>query len=247
MRQAWVLGVLAAIWLSMSMPAIAQLYPRSHSRYGGYGGYDDGSAGVWGAYTSAMSNSTTRYIAEQNRSMGQAAAMQQQAMVQSGIRNTLMSQAQTQTQDLLARQQSNRDWWFQVQQQQAAQRRAMSPSGSEQAPPVAGFESAVADAPAPQAATDVIKWLPLLCEPQFAQQRAVIEAPYRRAGKERTNPTAADYRAMINAGEQMKDILKQMTAGISAQAYLNADAFIDQLISEARDRIKDAGSAGQAK
>ena len=49
--------------------------------------------------------------------------MGQNAMVQSGIRNTLSSQAQTQTSSNLSQQQATQDWWFQNQQQQVAESR----------------------------------------------------------------------------------------------------------------------------
>jgi hypothetical protein len=239
MRTTRVLGVLAAVWLLMPAPMVlAQAWPGHGSRGGraGYGGYGDyGDAGVMGLYTSTLSYDTSRNIAQSNRALGQQAALQQRAMVQSGIRNTLSSQAASQTQNILAQQQSNRDWWFQVQQQQVAQRQATSAASSRGSAPVVGFESAV-PAAAPAADTDIIKWLPVLCEPQFAAERAKIEAPYRRDPK--TNPTPADYQSMIEAAEQMKVILGQMTAEISAQDYINAEKFLDQLAAEARERIK---------
>ena len=106
--------------------------------------------------------------------------------------------------------------------------------------PVSGFESAApAAASAPEAATDVIKWLPVLCEPRFAAERARVEAPYRRDPTGRTNPTTADYQNMIDAAGQMKAVLGRMTAEISAQDYLNAEKFLDQLAAEARGRIEN--------
>jgi crotonobetainyl-CoA:carnitine CoA-transferase CaiB-like acyl-CoA transferase len=163
--------------------------------------------------------------------------------MQSGIRNTLTTQAQTRTQDILGQQQSNKDWWFQVQQQQMAQRRAMPALASGGGAPAAGFESARSAAAQPEVATDIIKWPSVLRDPQFAQERARVEAPYRRAPKGEAIPTVDDYKNMIDAAEQMKTILGQMTAEISAQAYLNTVKFLDQLAAEARGRIETGKAA----
>ena len=167
--------------------------------------------------------------------------MQQRAMMQGGIRNTMTTQAEARTQAQFSQQQSNRDWWFQVQQQQVAQRHSMSARPSMGMAPVTGFESAApAAATQPEAATDVIKWLPVLCDPRFAAERASVEAPYRRDPKEKANPTAVDYQNMIGAAEKMKTVLGQMTADISAQEYLGAEQFLDKLAAEARGRIEKA-------
>ena len=150
MRRTYLLGILAVVLLfTPSAKAWGQMWPGRGYRgdYGGYGGYYGGD-GAWGAYTSALNNATSRNVAEQDRLAGQNAAMQQRAMMQSGIRNTLTTQAQTRTQDILGQQQSNRDWWFQVQQQQLAQRQTMAARPSAGAAPVAGFESAAAPGPA---------------------------------------------------------------------------------------------------
>jgi hypothetical protein len=235
MRNTYVLGVLAVVWIGVfATTASAQMGGGRGSRghYGGYGGYwDDGAAGVMGAYTSTMNYNTTRNIAEANRLAGQRAAMQQNALMQGGIRSTLTSQAENRSQDIINRQQSNRDWWFQVQQQQIAQRRAMPASAG--AAPVAGFEAAAAS---PQVATDIIQWPQVLWGPEFAADRAKVEAPYRRTPK--TNPTNADYQNMIDAAANMKMLLGKITANISAQEYLGAGKFLDQLTAEARGRIE---------
>jgi hypothetical protein len=164
--------------------------------------------------------------------------------LQSSIRNT-MAANETQRQDRYMAQQDRRDWWFQVQQQQNAQqqtRRYAMPAmpSMPAAPSGGGFESVGVETGAPEVATDVIKWLPVLCDPQFAADRAKIEAPYRRSSQGLSRPNADDYRGMIVTTEQMKATLKTMAAEISAQDYLSAEAFLDQLASEARGRIQGA-------
>ena len=68
----------------------------------------------------------------------------------------------------------------------------------------------------------------------------MIEAPYRRNPTGLSIPTADDYKNMIETTGRMKETLKQMTAEISAQEYLDAEAFLDQLATEARQRLEKA-------
>ena len=228
MRKTLATAILTALWpLIAAATAEAQFWPG----YGNYGGY-----GAWGAYAAGMENATTRSIAEQNRLAGQLAANQQMAAMQSNIRNTLSTQADMRTQNILNQQQSNRDWWFQVQQQQLAQQRAMS-SGSAAAAAVAQTVESIPTAP--QAATDIIPWPPILREPRFAEQRALVEAPYRRVPKGQAIPTIEDYQNMIKAADQMKILLDEITSDITAQQYIQANKFLDQLTAEARGRIEE--------
>jgi len=226
MRRIYPLAFFAVIWLLMpAMPTMAQFWP-------GYGyGY---GYGAWGGY--GMSNSTNRYIAQSDRIAGERAARQQRTAQQNSIRNTMAADARQRTQEIQGQQQSDRNWWFQVQQQQVAQRRSAGPRMAAPMVPATSFEPAAPTTS--RASTDIIKWLPVLCDPQFADLRAKVEAPYRRASKGLSNPTADDYRGMIEATAQMKTILKGMAAKISAQEYLNAETFLDKLASEAQDRIE---------
>jgi hypothetical protein len=100
---------------------------------------------------------------------------------------------------------------------------------------LSGFESSPSIVPV--AATDVIRWLPALQGPQFAGQRARIEAPYRRSAKGLSTPTAKDYQDMIDATGKMKAILKATAGYLTAQDYLDAEAFLDRLAAEARDKL----------
>ncbi len=247
MRRLSVLGIMVVCLVTSSTAALGQAWPgygRYRGGYGGYGGYGE-DAGVMAAYSSAVNSASMRSAAQADRSAGEQAAARQMAAMQGGIRNTLSTQAEARTQSLLSQQQSNRDWWFQVQEQQMAQRRSLASStGAGAAGQVVGFESAPIASTTPQAATDIIKWMPVLCEPQFAEQRARVEAPYRRGSSGLGTPTAADYKAMIDAAQQMKTILGKMTAQISAQDYLGAEKFLDRLAAEAKERLpkEDAGA-----
>ena len=73
--------------------------------------------------------------------------------------------------------------------------------------------------------------------PAIRRAAARIEAPYRRSAKGLSMPTAQDYDDMIDATEKMKVILKGMVANLTAHDYLNAEAFIDRLATQARERL----------
>jgi hypothetical protein len=223
-------ATLTAFFLS-SITAVgsAQFWP-------GYG-YGDGGYGGWGgAEVAQQADATMRNIAEQEHAASQAFAAQKSAAMQSNIRNTLSTQAEMRTQGILNQQQSNRDWWFQVQQQQQAQRRAMAAGGRPHAAET--FVPTATISPGPSVATDIIPWPPVLWDSRFAQQRATVEAPYRRDGGKQATRTIADYESMIEAAGQMKLILGDMTSELSAQEYLHAEKFLDQLAAEARGRIE---------
>jgi hypothetical protein len=248
MRKIHVLGVLALICLVTTQPTVlGQRFSRpgvsrGSRGYGGYGGYGD-DAGVLALQSSAVSQANARNIAQSNRLMGQNAAAQQRAMIQSGIRNTLSTQANERTQYILGQQQSNRDWWFQTQQQQMAGRPASG--GSVPAMVACGYDAeagaaglAVADA-APKAAMDIIKWPIVLQEKEFASRRAKIEAPYRRSPPASKVPTAEDYRAMVKDVDEMKAILEwrlTVMSGLDSKGYEQAKDFLNKLGAEASER-----------
>ncbi len=222
-------ATLTAFFLSLiTTTASAQFWP-------GYG-YGDGGYGGWGgAQIAAQADATMRNMAQQEHATSARLAAQQGAAMQSNIRNTLSTQAEMRTQGIMNQQQSNRDWWFQVQQQQQAQRRAMPASGR----PPAGetFVPTAAISRSPSVATDIIPWPPVLWDSRFAQQRSLVEAPYLRDAGRQATRTVADYESMIEAAGQMKLFLAEMTSELSAQEYLHAEKFLDQLAAEARGRI----------
>jgi hypothetical protein len=224
MRRTSLIVVLAAagMWTTM-LPAEVWL---GHRHLGGF--YDGYGYGYGVIYDLSSAWNAGRYIAQSERLMGQQIAAQQAAARQSDIRNEMSAAAWMRSEQISAQQQSDRDWWFQVQQQQMA--------ASRQAAQFAAMTSGIE--PAPKAATDVIKWPRLLQASQFADQRTQIEAPYRRNSKRLSTPMAKDYQNMIEAAQQMKLILKGMTANISAQDYLDTQVFLDKLAAEARTRIE---------
>jgi len=211
-------------------PACAQLWSGSYGYPYGYGGW-----GAGGQYN------TTRNIQAADQMTGQVIAARQSAAMQSNINNMMASQAQTQTQAILGQQAANKNAWFQVEQQQAAQRRASSLRMPPMVAPATSFEvssSPVAVPPAAKAADDVMQWPTALQDPRFAALRAQIEAPYRRTPGKMSYPTAPEYLAMLPPIEQMRSVLGQMTAELSARDYLDAEKFLDLIARQAQEQAK---------
>ncbi len=237
MRRAWLIALLVLALGVLETTALGQMFPRGRRGSGGYDGYGY-DFGV--TYDLSSASNAARYTAQAERLAGERAAMQQRAAQQSRINTAMASDVASRQQAIFSQQQSARDWWFQAQQQQMAQQRAMS-FASAGAAPAMGFEPVtMGRAGEPKVAMDVIQWLPVLCDPRFAEDRAKIEAPYRRAPKGLSVPTAADYQSMIETVGRMKTALKTMAPEITAQEYLNADSFLDQLATEARERLAKA-------
>jgi hypothetical protein len=207
----------------------AQRWPGcDHCCPGYYGGYGGGGVLLYdlGGCAARRWNSQS-----QQHLLGQQIAAAQAAALQSDIRNAMAAEAQRRSEQVFVQQQADRDWWLQVQQQQVAER--------QQAAQWVAMTAAFKPAPR-QAPTDPIKWPLLLQAPPFAEQRSQIEAPYRRGSKGSRTPMAADYKNMIRAAEQMRSILKGMTATLTAHEYLDSQAFLDRLAAEARDRLEKA-------
>jgi hypothetical protein len=192
-----------------------------------------------------MQYNNLRSVQSANQVAGMNIAAQQQAALQNSLRNTAMTQAQARTQNILGQQQANQNWWFQVQQQQVAQRQAMAARTPPSLPPATSFEpgspaeTAAAAATAPPApADDVMQWPTALQDSRFAALRAEVEAPYRRTPGKMSYPTPAEYLAMLGPIGKMRDLLGQMTAEISARDYLDADKFLNLVRQQAQDRGK---------
>jgi hypothetical protein len=233
MRRALVIVVLA-VWVGTSA-ATAAAHHRHYGHYDDYGCYDYGYDSAVVIYDLGRAGDSRRYVAQSERLLGQQIAAMQMAVMQGNIRGTMEADGQQRMQSILGQQQADRDWWLQTQQQQISQRQA-------QAAQLALLKAAADINPATPAVPGLIQWPPALRGRQFAEQRARIEAPYRRGGKVPSTPTAKDYQDMIAAAGQMKTLLKGMAANVSAQGYLDATEFLDQLAAEARGRIDDAPS-----
>ena len=227
-------ALVAGSVLGLAGRAPAQFYPGYG--YGGWGG-TNGSAALLGAdYRQA----TAMQLKAQSMQAGQQATMAQNYMVQSGIRDTLSSQAQSRTDAILSQSQANKDWWFQQQVQQSNQRRARE---MEHGAPAVPVSFAPSGGP-PAAAMDIIKWPTALQDPCFASERAQIEAPYRRTPPKLSVPRPADYAKMAGTVEDMKAILEwRLKEGVETADYDAAKTFLNQLGGEVTARARAADSS----
>jgi hypothetical protein len=223
-----ILAIASGGLFALAGQATAQFYPGGGG-YGGWGGTNGSAALLGSAYTQA----TTMQIKSQSMQANQQAAMQQNMVVQSGIRSTLSNQAQAQDSAAISQQQSNQDWWFQHQAQQNGPRGS---GGYVNVPPPDSF--APMGGP-PPVNMDIIKWPTLLQEQCFASERTKIEAPYRRgapgtAGQPKfSTPTPADYRSMAGTVADMEAVLEwRLTEGADTGEYNAAKAFLVRLGQE---------------
>ncbi len=81
----------------------------------------------------------------------------------------------------------------------------------------------------------VIEWPAILMDRRFAEQRALVEAPYKKEG----NPTVEDFLGMIDAAGKMKKTLEKLAYEVTAGNYLAVQKYLDQLAAEAQQRIDE--------
>ena len=242
-----------SVVLASSFLAVASVAEIAMAQFGPYGGYNRG----WGAYPYAVSSrsaNVTRQLAAQRHAASFSQAQRQTANMQRGLRSATMNAARSQIASMGRQKQSYKDWWFQTQQQQSAQRR-MQPRS--QPPPVAPRYRprpvvprrtvSTPRATAAKKSADIINWPARLSDPRFAKQRARVEGPFRRQASGGGDPTVKDYREIIDATGQMKATLKEMAYEISAGTYLEVEKFLDSLAAEAQERIKGKAGTQPAK
>ena len=245
--------------LTSSFLAALSVAEVARAQFGPYGGYSGG----WGAYPYAVSSrnaNVTRQIAAQRHAASFSQAQRQTAAMQRGLHNATMSAARSETASMARHKQSYKDWWFQTQQRQSAQRRMQPrhqppPAAPMYRPPAAAPRRTVSP-PAPSAprataprqkSTNIIKWPPWLMDPRFAQRRDRVEELLQRQASGGGKLTAKDYREIVDAVAKMKTTLKGMAYEITAGTYLEVEKFLDSLAAEAQQRIKGKAGTQPAK
>ena len=209
----------------------AQIGPYGSTYGGGFGAL---------AYGASVSKANTQSrIAAQRHSQAQSRAINQNMVVQQGIRSTLAGSAQSRTQASRSEQQGARDWWFQHQLQASRTPRTpvyapapVAPRGAPESVPVSASQS-----PDAKGSAGVINWPQVLRNSHFAEQRARVEAVYRDKTPG-AGPTAKDYLEMVDAATQMSAILKTMSRSIPPISYQETENFLYHLSAEARGRAK---------
>ena len=178
-RRILVAALVAGGMLGLAGPASAQFYPGYG--YGGWGGTNGAAALLGSDYRQAAA----MQLKAQSMQAGQQAAMSQNYVVQSGIRNTLV-QPGPEPEQMRSRTSSRRT-------------RTGGSSSSAANGPAAGHGVCHGASPIPHgfapaggpppAAMDIIKWPTVLQEQCFASERTQIEAPYRRTPPKLSVPT----------------------------------------------------------
>ena len=178
----------------------------------------------------------------QARQANQQAAIGQNMVVQSGIRNTLSNQAGNRTQAIVDRQQATKDWWFQQQQQQMALR---PPPSADYATSCAGRRverhGAQEQAAARCHGRHSVACLAsrTLFRLRAYEDRGPLSPFTARAGSKFSEPTVADFREMASAVEDMKAVLQwRLGEGVDTNQYNQAKDFLDKMSSQIARQMK---------
>jgi len=227
----WFLG--PALAISLAGELCAQLVPRRGGHYGG--GYEDW--GTLGALTAAYSSAAQQCAYMEDRQLQAVGTMARSAAWQQ-INRSVAAENAARNRGFDDAGQSARDWVF-------AHQPALhlGPLAAGPAPPTAPhIETAPAsEAPAAPAdgppSQDMLRWPTLLNTAPFAELRAEVEAPFRRARAGHRPLAAADYRSVIQALTTMRSRVVAMKAQILSREYTMVLAYVDALLSDAQRRL----------
>ncbi len=203
-----------------------------HAQFIPYYPYED-MVGGWALASSTMQNAANQRSYSQNRDLQSQTASQKSAAWQQ-INSSMASQAQMRTQSMNDQRQSGRDWWYRQQESQIAQRQV----ARSQPLPVMSAPAKLASQTTKSAQREIMLWPTLLKSQTFSADRAAVEAPFRRAYAGGPALGAADYKAIIAAVEKMKTALKSMSGELIESEYESVDRYLDQLLSDAQERIR---------
>jgi hypothetical protein len=226
-RSLWIVfGILAAM-LVQTGAASAQFSPRRS--YGGYrGGYYESDPVIYPNIN--QTNAAYQQAASQAKQYQASSSMARSSAWQ-GINQSLAQQANYRTQTMQAEKDSAKDWWFQQQSMQMAQRKA----GSYR--PTNLPESDYAGTDEQPAAREIMLWPTLLKDPAFDELRAEIEAPFRRAHAANKALSADDYRGILKSIDAMKKMLKQISSQVLESEYSAVVSYLDELAADANKRL----------
>jgi hypothetical protein len=185
-----------------------------------------------GLATSAYSSAAQQQVYQQNRQMQMTSTMARSAAWQ-GINRTMQGEALSRPASVPDSGQVARDWMFQNTASSRPQRRSMTLPSAEMAVVTPSRESAKAAAP-----KELILWPTLLKEQRFDENRADVEAPFRRAYADGKPLTVEDYQTIIKTVEKMKATVKSLESQLVETEYNSVDKYLDDLIADAQKRIK---------
>jgi hypothetical protein len=226
-------GVLGALLLQ-SETATAQLAP--HRNFGGRGG------GYYGGYDTVIYPDVNKTNAAYQQAAIQAKQYQAQtasgrSSAWQGINQSLAQQANFRTQSMMAERDSAKDWWFQQQSQQLANRQARE-SYQPMNLPNSNYGDGEGNAPQQTpAAKEIMLWPTLLKDPAFAELRSEIESPFRIAYADNKPLSAGDYRGILKSIDAMKIKLKGISSSVVDSEYEAVVSYLDELSADAQKRL----------
>jgi hypothetical protein len=233
--------LLAGVALALGIyaeTASGQLAPRRFVGRGGYGGYYGYDYGPY--YPDINQTNAELQQAYNQERQYQAQSSMARTAAWRNINQTMIDQANQQTQSMLAQRQSAKDWWYQIEAQQVASRQAReaaqaaAAAKSESEDPYNNPQAAARNS----AAKDIMVWPTLLRGPAFDQLRAEVEAPFRRGYADHKPLTADDYRGILRALDEMKAKLKDFSSRVVESEYVAVESYLDDLAADAQKRLE---------
>jgi hypothetical protein len=212
-----------AILIFCALPAQAQFVP-----YGGF--YPD--MGVIGAATAAFSSAAQQNVYMQNRQLQQTTSAARSQAWQN-INRSMQMEASARSAAVPDAGQAARDWMYQNAQSSRTALRPMTLPSTDMA-----MVTPTREASQPAATREIMLWPTLLKEQRFNDDRADVEAPFRRAYADGKPLTIADYQGIIKSVEKMKATVKGMESQIVEPEYTAVEKFLDDLIADAQKRIQ---------
>jgi hypothetical protein len=239
-RTHYVVAGIVTVLMLQAGTAFAQIAPRRSLGGNRGGGYYSLDPVIFPNIN--QTNAAYQQAASQARANQAQSAMARTSAWQN-INQSMMQQANMRTQSMAADRQSAKDWWFETQTQQAAERRARAsyqPTNLPSLSPAATLELAneIARQPDPTPAQkEIMLWPTLLKGSAFDQYRARVEAPFRRSYAEKTPMTADDYRGILQAIDEMKSKLEGMSSQVIESEFAAVNGYLDELATDAQKRL----------
>jgi hypothetical protein len=210
-------------FLITALPARAQFVP---------GPYYFGSGAI-GSYTSAYQSAAQQQAYTENRQMQMEGSLARSSAWMN-INQSMQAQAAARSASTPDAGQAARDWMNQN----------ASPGRSSSKPmtlPKSDVRVAsVQQTPNVRVAEpkEIMLWPTLLKDRRFQEDRADVEAPFRRAAADGKPLTIEDYKGIIKSVDSIKGTVKSMESQIVETEYESVQKYLDDLITDAQKRIK---------
>lgn len=232
MRMAGVSLAAALMAVLLAEAAPGQFVPyRSSGSYG------------WGPYPQVSSSVVNRGVVAAQEGADRRQGVALSARRQENMNQYLMGQAQRNTAWASQNTAQINQLRLQQMQRESAQVAALNrlggaPAGTSPAPTTmlplatAGGSTTPATRPASPPPTEGTGWPSLLGAAQFAEPRAELEKLLAADAASEAGLTSEEYKEIVAAAGQMKEILRGMAGRLNAAEYLLVDDFLNELIAK---------------